>query len=448
MKRSSIISSVILAGLACFNSASAQVSSASVTGADDDNGRLNTITTAVPFLIIAPDTRAGGMGDAGVATSADANSIHWNPAKLAFAQKEMGFGVSYTPWLRKLVPDINLSYLSGYKRIDKYSYFGGSLRYFTLGDIQFTDEFGNETQKFIPNEFAVDLAYARKLSENFSGGLAVRFVNSNLTGGTLVQGTQSKPGRAVAVDVSGYYQSNKFTISDRDAELAAGINISNIGNKMAYSNTTDKDFIPINLRIGPRLIVDFDESNSLTVAVDLNKLLVPTRPIYYQDENDNYVKDPVTDEFIILSGKDPDRAVANGMFGSFSDAPGIPITDANGNYVFDDPNDLTTVQIEKGSILREELQEIMYSIGIEYWYADQFAIRTGYFHEHELKGNRKFFTVGAGLKYNVFGLDFSYLVPANFNTSLSNTSPLENTLRFSLLFDFAALKTGNDTPAE
>lgn len=437
----------VLAALMTIGSITAQVNTGSLTGSNDDNGRLNTITTAVPFLIIAPDTRAGAMGDAGVATSADANSIHWNPAKLAYVKQNIGFGFSYTPWLRKLVPDINLAYVSGYKRIDQYSTFAASLRYFTLGDIQFTDEYGNETLKFRPNEFALDAAYARKLSDHFSGGIAVRFVNSNLTGGTLVQGTQSKPGRAVAVDVSGYYQSDDFEIAERKSEFAAGLNISNIGNRMAYSNTTDKDFIPINLRLGPRLTVNLDDANSLTFTVDVNKLMVPTRPIYVTDDNGQPVTDPTTNELMILSGKDPNRAVANGMFGSFSDAPGIPVTDENGNYVYDDPNDLSTAQIEKGSVLREELQEIMYAFGAEYWYADQFALRAGYFFEHELKGNRKYLTVGAGLKYNVFSLDFSYLIPANFNTALSSTSPLDNTLRFSLLFDFAAFKTGGE-PAE
>lgn len=400
---------------------------------DDDLDQLNTITTAVPFLQIAPDSRAGGMGDVGVATSPDANSIHWNPAKLAFADEEMGFSLSYVPWLRELVPDINLSYLSGYKQIDKNQTIAGSLRYFSLGDIQFTDEFGNETRQFSPNEFALDIAYGRKLSERLSGGLAFRYVYSNLTGGSVVQGAESKPGQTVAADVSVYYENDEFKLFQKDAEFAWGASISNIGGKMSYTETSRRDFIPINLRVGPRFTMFLDEYNKVSLAVDINKLLVPTPPVYARDTSGlpRYDDDG---NLIVLSGVDPDIATANGMFNSFTDAPG--------NVVGLDENDEAI--IESGSRFREEMREFTISTGVEYWYMgdrdgelkELFGVRAGYFHEHELKGNRKYFTLGAGLRYNVFGLDFAYLIPVYFGSTITQKSPLQNTLRFSMTFDF------------
>lgn len=408
---------------------------------DEKFGRagLNTITTAVPFLIIAPDSRAGGMGDAGVATSPDANSIHWNPAKFAFVDKEMGFSLSYVPWLRKLVPDINLSYLSGYKKIDDMSTVSASLLYFSLGDIQFTDAFGNNTTQFRPNEFAFDVSFARKLSKYFSGGISIRYINSNLTGGVLVEGQASRPGQAIAADVSSYFQTDEIKIGGKKSEVAAGINISNIGNKMSYTTSSKRDFIPINMRLGPRLTVNLDDYNAITITADVNKLLVPTRPVYKTDSAGNPVLGSDGNQ-IIIAGEDPNRAVASGMFGSFSDAPGVPIRDEN-NIVVLNPDG--TSQIEKGSIFKEEMREFTYSFGMEYWYDKQFAVRSGYFYEHALKGNRKYITVGAGLKYNVFALDFAYLIPAYFGKSATSTnrSPLENTLRFTLIFDFDAFQS-------
>jgi hypothetical protein len=385
---------ILLGSTALINPSFGQIAT------DQLSGKINTVTTAVPFLTIAPDSRSGGMGDVGVALSADANSMHWNPAKYAFAPNDMGLAISYTPWLRKLIPDINLAYLSGYKRIDKQQVIGISLLYFSLGDITFTDVVGNTTQQFNPNEFSVDAAYARSFSDKFSGGLAFRFIYSNLTGGYYVGGIESHPGMAYAADVSIFYRNNELRLRDYDATFAFGANISNIGSKISYTQNSDKDFIPINLRIGTAYTIDFDDYNSLTAAVDLNKLLVPSPPLYYKDSVDAK-NDPV-----IEKGFDPNVSTAVGMFHSFYDAPGG---------------------------LTEELKEITISAGLEYWYAKQFAIRGGFFWEDATKGNRKFFTVGIGLRLNVFGLDFAYLVPIYQN------NPLANTLRFSLLFDFAGL---------
>jgi hypothetical protein len=363
---------------------------------------LKTITTAVPFLMIAPDARAGAMGDAGVSSTPDANSIHWNPAKLAFIDKEMGFSVSYSPWLRKLVPDISLAYLSGYKRIDEKQAFGASLLYFSLGDITFTDQDGNPGGTYQPKEFSLDASYSRKFTKNISGAVSARFINSNLTLGQVVESTSTKPGSSVAADVAMYSQ-HPVSFENMEGIFAWGINISNIGAKISYSNdNTRKDFIPTNLRIGPSLTLDLDDYNRMTFMIDFNKLLVPTPPIYLVDSANQPVLDAQNNQ-IILKGKDPDVSVPLGMLQSFYDAPGG---------------------------FSEEMREFSISAGVEYWYDKQFAIRGGYFYEDKNKGNRKFFTLGAGLKYNVFGLDFSYLIP------MDTQNPLENTLRFSLLFDF------------
>lgn len=385
---------------------------------------LNTITTAVPFLMISPDSRAGGMGDVGAATSPDINSIHWNPSKLAFADKKMGIGVSYTPWLRALVPDINLAYLSGYYKTKKNGTIGASLRYFSLGDITFTDINGTVIGQYRPNEFAIDVAYATKLSDNFSVGGAVRYINSNLTGGIDVQGSATHAGHAIAADISATYRKDKLKLGDKKAVGAVGLAITNIGSKMTYSDRNGKnnaDFIPINMRLGGSLNVQLDEYNSLAIAADVNKLLVPTPPIYKHNKDslghDAGVAYDANNDPIIEYGKDPNRGIAEGMFGSFNDAPG-------------------------GG--KEELKEINYSLGLEYWYNKLFAVRVGYFHESPTKGNRQFFTLGAGVKYNVFGLDFAYLIPTQ------QRNPLENTLRFTLTFDFDAFKAQNneDTKTE
>lgn len=365
-------------------------------------GQINTITTAVPFAMISPDARAGGMGDQGVASAPDANSIHWNPAKLAFAEKKMGIGVSYTPWLRALVNDMFIAYLSGYTKMKNEQAIGASLRYFSLGNITFTDNNGNTIRDFKPNEFALDLAYSRKLSDYFSGGIALRFIHSNLTGGTQVEGQDSKAGNTVAADVSVFFQ-KEIEIGNKDAILMSGVNISNIGAKISYTESGVKNFIPTNLRLGPGLKLKLNEYNDLAFMLDINKLLVPTPPIYTQDTSNSA-------DNIILFGQDPDVSVAQGIFQSFGDAP-------NG--------------------FKEELQEINLGFGMEYWYDNQFAFRGGYFYEDKRKGNRKYFTLGAGLRYNVFGIDLAYLIPTD------QRNPLENTLHFTLTFDFAALDGDN-----
>lgn len=399
--------------------------------------QLNTITTAVPFLIINPETRAGGMGDVGVATSPDGASQHWNAAKYSFIEDKAGVSVSYTPWLRALVPDISISYLSGYYKIDKMSAVGASLRYFSLGNIQFTDQFGNNTIQFTPNEFALDLSYSRKLSPRFSGGLAARYVNSNLTGGQTVGQAASRAGRTVAVDLGVYYQNKDITLFDKDATIAWGAHISNLGAKISYTNASNRDYLPINLRIGPRVTMHLDEFNKISLALDFNKYLVPSLPVYQIDTSGNVVlNEDGTPQ--IASGMDPDRPVPAGVLTSFYDAPGI--------VTFDDAT-LAPV-VEPGTRFGEELREINFGIGAEYWYDDQFAFRAGYFWEHISKGNRKFLTVGAGLRLSVFGLDFSYLVPTYFGSrSQLQTSPLANTLRFTLSFNFAdpSLKKEEDT---
>ncbi len=375
----------------------------------------NPVHTAVPFLTIAPDSRSGAMGDAGVATSPDANSMHWNPAKYAFVQNKSGFALTFTPWLQNLVKDIYLSYLSGYVRADDQQVFAGSLTYFTLGEITFTDNEGVETGSHSPNEFAVDFAYSRLFSDKFSGSLAFRFIRSDLTGGGYISNWEANAGVSFAADVSAYYQNKDISISDKDAALAFGMNISNIGTKISYTER-NKEFIPINLGLGTAFSIDLDQFNSLTFALDANKLLVPTPPEYYTSPVETPSGD-TADIGDIKAGMDPDVSVPVGMIQSFYDAPGI--VDENGER----------------NVFKEELQEIAYSFGLEYWYNKQFAVRAGYFYEHERKGNRKFFTVGMGLRLNALGIDFSYLIPRYYNNN-----PLANTVRFSLLLDMEAFE--------
>jgi hypothetical protein len=350
---------------------------------------LNAIQTVVPFLTIAPDSRSGAMGDAGVATTPDVYSQHWNLAKYAFIDGTGGVGISYSPWLRNLVPDINIAYLSGYYRIDEKQVASASLLYSSLGDVPFTDDFGNLERTFKPNELAFDLGYSRKFSEHFSGGIAFRFIYSNLTGGTYSGGDATKPGTSFAADIAGYYTNKNISISGKDAELSAGLNFSNIGSKMSYSDGQTSDFIPMNMRLGGAGTVNLDNFNKLSLALDFNKLLVPTPPIYNEDME-------------IIDGKDPNVSVPIAIFQSFIDAPGG---------------------------FKEEIHEITISTGLEYWYNNQFAIRTGYFHENASKGNRKYFTAGAGFRLKGFTIDFSYLMP------LAQNHPLARTLRFSMSFD-------------
>lgn len=403
-----LLSGFILATLATVDSVEAQINVSQLSGR-----RINTITTAVPFLMITPDSRAGGMGDAGVATSPDANANHWNASKLAFAERNIGVSINYTPWLRRLVPDINLAYLSGFYKLNKDQALSSTLRYFSMGNIQFTDINGNNIGQFNPNEWAWDVAYSRKLSENFSGGITLRYLFSNLTNQINVQGANTRPGQTVAADISAFYQKKDLEVAGKKALIAAGANISNIGGKVRYSENNDRDFIPINMRLGAAFTYELDKFNSLTFAYDLNKLLVPTEPIYQRDNLGNPVVDPSTNKQVIQSGKDPDRSIVSGMFGSFSDAP-----DGFG----------------------EEMRELTHSIGIEYWYDKLVAFRAGYFYEAPSKGFRQFVSLGAGLRYNVFGIDFAYLIPT------VQQHPLQNTLRFSLIFDFDSFSKMNATP--
>lgn len=357
--------------------------------AQEDGRDWSTITTAVPFLMIAPDARAGGMGDVGAATTPDGNSMYWNASKLAFVEKSVGFNVSYVPWLKGLVDDIGLGYVSGYAKLGDKQAIGASLRYFSLGNITFTNDEGIPQGDYKPNEFAVDLAYSRKLSENFSAAVVGKFIYSNLTLGQNVNGVESNAGTSVAADVSMFYKKPLRFSQGRRGIWALGVSINNIGNKISYTSSTEKDFIPTNLKLGTSFSMDIDDYSFFSLSVDVNKLLVPTPPEY----------DTETDE-LISPYKDNNVDVFQGMVQSFYDAP-----------------------------FSEEIQELNFSVGAEYWYDKQFALRGGYFYEHPDKGNRQYFTLGAGLRYNVFGLDFSYLIATNPN------NPLKNTLRFTLSYE-------------
>ena len=385
-----------------FNSFSQDVDYDDILG-----GNLNTITTAVPFLLISPDSKSGAMGDVGVATTPDASSMHWNPAKLAFTKDDIGISVSIVPWLRELVPDINLQYIGGYYKLNDNEAIGYELRYFSLGDITFTDGSGQVIGQYKPNEMAFGTAYSRKLSRDFSIAISARYIYSNLTGGQTAGGTETIAGQSIAADVSTYY-TKPITIADKKSDISFGMNISNIGNKISYTETITRDFIPINLRLGTDVTTEIDDYNKMSFAIDFNKLLVPSPPIYDADGN-------------LIAGKDPEVSVVSGMFQSFGDAPGE--LDETGNPV-------------PGSIFKEEMREINISAGFEYWYANQFALRAGYFHEHDTKGGRKYLTFGSGVKYNVFALDFSYLISTS---NIGGTNPLANTMRFTLVFDLGAM---------
>ena len=359
---------------------------------NDLSGQVNIISTAVPFLGITPDSRAGGMGNAGVATSPDINSQHWNPAKFAFIQGNLGFSMSYTPWLRKLVNDINMYYLTGFKRIDEMQVISGSLRYFTLGEIIFRETYDDPGMPVKPNEFAIDLGYSRLLSERFSGSVVFRYIRSDLNSGISQQGDM-QPGNSFAADLAFYFRTTT-DLFGQNSQISSGLNISNIGSKISYDGDT-KQFIPTNLRLGVALATDLDAYNSITFSIDANKLLVPTPGLSPEDNTQNdYAK------------KYQDMSVTKAMFRSFSDAPGG---------------------------FKEEMQEISYSVGLEYWYDKQFALRAGYFHEHKFKGNRKHFTTGLGLKFNMLTIDASYIIPVVQN------NPLANTIRFTLSIDMDSI---------
>lgn len=363
----------------------------------DGSPCTNTVVTAVPFLRIVPDARSGAMGDVGIALSPDANAMHFNASKLAFSQEDLGVSVTYTPWLRSLgLNDVYLAYLSGFKKLSEFQTIGVGLRYFSLGSIQFTDYNGEPLQVGRPNEFEVNVAYARKLTDNFSASVSGKFIYSNLAAGQVVNNELIEPGIAGAADLSFTYQS-EVNFGGKESVLRAGLALTNIGSKITYTRSTTRDFIPANIGLGSALEINLDDYNTFTFAVDINKLMVPTP--CQGTECDVAPRDGISDYKTYSPIK--------GIFSSFGDAP-------------------------EG--FREELKELMYSVGIEYWYDKQFAVRAGYYNEHVQKGARKFFTVGLGLKYNIFGLNFSYLVPTT-----NQRNPLDNTLRFSLLFDFAEL---------
>jgi len=362
----------------------------------------NVISTAVPFMMIAPDARSAGMGDIGVSTSPDVYSMHWNPAKYAFIEDDLSVGLAYSPWLRKLVPDMNIAYLAVSKRMSEKSTIAGSLKYFSLGEINFRGPGNEDMGTYSPNEFAVDLCYSRKLGDYLSAAVAGRFIYSHLTQGVT---NYSRAAWSVAADVSVYYQRPVY-FSSIDGDFSWGVSISNMGSKMSYTNANSRtDFVPTNLRLGPSLKLNIDEYNSIALSIDINKLLVPTPPIYKVDSTGQIVMDG--DKYVIEKGMDPNVSMIQGMFQSFYDAPGG---------------------------FSEELKEFTWSIGAEYWYNKVFAVRAGYFHESQMKGNRKYLTFGAGLRYNVLAIDVSYLVPMN-NKANSGTNPLEGTLRFNLAFN-------------
>ncbi len=353
---------------------------------------INVVTTAVPFLRISPDARAGGMGDMGIATAPDAYSGFYNLAKTPFAKSKSNIGVTYTPWLKKLdLNDVYLASLSGYYKLDDEQALSASLRYFSLGNIQFTDFAGNDLQSYRPREFAVDFGYSRKLNDKLGIGVALRYINSSLASGAF-NGVNYKAGSTVAGDVSLFHNG----IDQQGQGLTWGITLSNLGGKIGYtSDAKNKDYIPANLGLGVAYTKVFDQDNKLTFGLDVNKLMVPTPPTSIDGGG--------TQDSTNLANY-RGQSVVSSWFKSFGDA---------GSF---------------GS----ELKEFTFSLGAEYSYADQFFVRAGYFYEDKTKGNRKFFTVGAGVKYNVFGLNFSYLVPSGTGV---NQNPLSNTLRFSLMFD-------------
>jgi hypothetical protein len=346
------------------------------------------VSSAVPFLTIAPDSRGGAMGDAGVATSPDANSQFWNPAKNVFNESKSGIALSVSPWLAQLVDDMLLSYLTGYHQLDEIQAISGSLRYFDLGEMELFNESGIFTGGSYPNEFAFDFGYSRKLSDNWSGAVSLRFILSDIYNG--ISDADLEAGTSYAADVAFYYN-KKFYRDRKYSTFSSGINLSNIGAKISYDGGEFKDFIPTNLRIGGNYTTEIDKYNKVGFSLDFNKLMVPTPEI-----------DTINGSPVFSQLGNQDLGPIEGIFVSFSDAPGG---------------------------FAEELSEFTVSLGAEYVYSNQFAVRAGYFHEPESKGDRKFLTFGAGLKMNVFSLDFSYIVPTGVN------SPLQNTLRFTLGFD-------------
>lgn len=364
---------------------------------------INVITTAVPFLRISPDARAGGMGDLSVATSPDASASYFNLGKIPFNESVAGASLTYTPWLKKVVNDVYMASGAGYYKIDENQAISLNLRYFNLGEIQFTDQNGNLNGTGRPNEFGVQLGYSRKLGDKTGIGVGLKYIYSNLAAGAVSGSATYKAGTGVAGDIGLYHTGQ----NSAGQGWAWGIALTNLGSKIAYTNNANqKDFIPANLGAGVSYTRVFDESNKIMFGLDVNKLLVPTPPVTTGDYS--------TDSAAIESYRQ--KSVVGSWFSSFGDAPGG---------------------------FSEELREFQISVGAEYTYNNQFSLRAGYFHEDETKGNRRFFTAGVGIKYNVFGLNFSYLIPASGYTN--NQNPLSNTLRFSLVFDLNGSGTTTTT---
>ena len=365
--------------------------------AQDKQDMFNPVNTSVTSQMIAPDARAGSMGDVGAATDPDAVSQYWNPAKYPFNISRAGVALNYTPWLRQLVSDMNLAYLAGYYRIGDYSAVSGSFRYFSLGEVLTSsgvDAANDMTIK--PYEMSFDVGYSLMLSEKFSLGAAVRWIYSDLT---YDYTEDTSPGSAFAADIACYYQ-NYINIGNRECQLGLGLNISNIGSKITFGGSDNSEFIPTNLRIGAALMIPINEYNRFTIAADANKLLVPTYPKQEDGEPTEDYEERVQRDYYDVSS-------ISGIFKSFTDAPGG---------------------------FKEELQEIQWSVGAEYVYNDRFSLRAGYHHESENKGNRKYFTVGAGFKMSVFSLDAGYVI------ATAKSNPLDQTLRFTLTFDMDGIK--------
>ncbi len=357
------------------------------------------ITTAVPFLTISPDARSGALGDAGAAITPDANAVYWNVGKLAFVQKDYGAAISYTPWLRKLVNDMSIAQLSGYAKIRKNEAIGINFKYFKLGEIQFTDNAGNKLQTYRPNEFLVGVVYSRKMSTNWSVGLGIKYIRSDLAGNVTIPGsnTVAKPASTAAADIGVYHVNPNLTLAGRPTTFSFGATITDLGGKVTYTDNDNREFIPTNLRLGFAGTIEVDQFSKVTLMLDINKLMVPSTPTYRYDSTQS--------KYVIEKGKDPHTTgVLSGVLGSFGDAPGG---------------------------FSEELQEFILNPGIEYWYNDLFAARAGFHYENKNKGNRKYVTLGLGVRYNLFGLDFAYLIP------VAQNNPLAETLRFTLHFDFA-----------
>ncbi len=367
-----------------------------LTKAQDKKDMFNPVNSSVTSQMIAPDARAAGMGDVGVATDADVNSQYWNPAKYPFAISRAGVSLNYTPWLRQLVNDMDVAYLSGYYRIGDYSAVSASMRYFSMGEVYMDGNTEDKTQTINPYEMSLDVAYSLMLSENFSIAAGVRWIYSDLT---FSYDEDTQPGSAFAADIAAYYQ-NYLNLGQRECQLGLGLNISNIGSKITFGGDNHSFFIPTNMRLGASLKIPVDEYNRITIAADANKLLIPTYPKQRDDESTEAYQQRVEDEYWNVSS-------ISGIFKSFSDAP-------NG--------------------FKEELQEVNWSVGAEYEYNDKFFLRAGYHHESENKGNRKYFTVGAGFKMKVFSLDAGYVV------ATAKSNPLDQTLRFSLSFDMDGIK--------